>query len=559
MQLRTLDLAVLVLYVAGVVGLGCWFVRSSRTTAEFMKAGGSLPSWAVGLSLFGTFLSSITFLGVPGKAYAGDWNAFVFSLTLPPAAWLAVKYFVPFYRRRGEISAYEHFEQRFGGWARTYAVVCYLLTQLGRIGSILFGVALALNALLGWPVVWIIVVTGVLVTAYTLLGGIEAVIWTDVVQSLVLSVGALVVVGVLLVEMPGGPQTIFSIGGAESKFSLGAFDADLTTSTFWVVLVYGLFINLTNFGIDQNYVQRYHAARTETAAGRSVWLAALLYPPVALVFFFIGTALFAYYESQPELLDPVRAAAAQTKLRSLTFAVDHSPSGAADEQPGDAAAAPGGGSNPTAAEPSPRDSEVRELAAAFGPADYGDRVFPHFIATRLPPGLAGLLIAALFAAAMSTVDTSLNSSATVILTDLYRRYARPDAGEREQMRALYAATLVMGVVGTGGAVAMIGIQSILDAWWTLSGVFAGGLLGLFLLGMIARQAHAAAAAVGVVCGLLVICWMTFSASPVLNLPPELRSPFHTNLIIVFGTVTIFTVGVLVSAIWPRGRGSRSPV
>ena len=118
MQLRTLDLAVLVLYVAGVVGLGCWFVRRSGTTAEFMKAGGSLPSWAVGLSLFGTFLSSITFLGVPGKAYAGDWNAFVFSLTLPPAAWLAVKYFVPFYRRRGEISAYEHFEQRFGGWAQ---------------------------------------------------------------------------------------------------------------------------------------------------------------------------------------------------------------------------------------------------------------------------------------------------------------------------------------------------------------------------------------------------------------------------------------------------------
>ena len=149
-MLPFVDLVVLIVYLGAVVLLGCGFVRKSGNTSEFMSAGGALPGWAVGLSIFGTYLSSNTFLGVPGKAYGGNWNAFVFSLSLPVAAWLAVRYFVPFYRRSGEISAYHHLEHRFGRWARTYAVICYLLTQLARTGSILFGVSLALAALTGW-------------------------------------------------------------------------------------------------------------------------------------------------------------------------------------------------------------------------------------------------------------------------------------------------------------------------------------------------------------------------------------------------------------------------
>jgi len=205
MTLPAADIIVLLVYLAGVVAFGCWFVRRSRTTEGFMAAGRALPGWAVGLSIFGTYLSSNTFLGVPGKAYGGNWNSFVFSLSLPVAALIAVRYFVPFYRRSGEISAYHHLQRRFGTWARTYAVVCYLLTQLARMGSIMYGVALALNALVGWDMATIIVVTGLLVTAYTMLGGIEAVIWTDVVQSIVLMVGAAVVTGFCCLTCPRGP------------------------------------------------------------------------------------------------------------------------------------------------------------------------------------------------------------------------------------------------------------------------------------------------------------------------------------------------------------------
>jgi SSS family solute:Na+ symporter len=509
-RLPTLDLVVLALYTGGVVLLGSAFFRRSRTPKGFTAAGGALPQWAVGLSLFGTYLSSNTFLGVPGRAYASNWNAFVFSLSLPFAAWVATRYFIPFYRRTGEISAYTHLERRFGPWARMYAMVCYLLTQVARMGSILFGVAIALTALTGWPMGIIIVATGAVVTLYTLLGGIEAVIWTDVAQSVILCAGAVVVVVMLFVGMPGGPGQLFAIANDADKFSLGSYAPDFTMSTVWVVLLYGLFINLNNFGIDQSFVQRYHTARSDRQAARSVWLAAGLYIPISLLFFIIGSGLFAYYEAQPQLKETL-----ETRL-----------------------AAQAGLATPSETEPTATTSE-----------DLADHVFPDFIVQRLPPGLSGLVIAALLAAAMSSLDTSLNSSATVILFDLYRGWLRRSGGDAEAMRILYGGTLVMGALGVGTALAMIGVKSLLDAWWTLSGIFAGGVLGLFLLGFISRRADRPAAVSAVVIGVLVIFWMTLS--PRLPADSPWRNPLHTNMVIVAGTLAIFLVGVLFTKLRAR--------
>ncbi|MDX1384066.1 MAG: sodium:solute symporter [Thermoanaerobaculia bacterium] len=491
--MRVADLIVLVVYVAAVVALGCSLARRSGTPKGFMTAGGRLGGWAVGLSLFGTFLSSNTFLGVPGKAFAEDWNSWVFSLSLPIAAWVASRWFVPFYREAGHLSAYEHFEARFGRWARTYAVVCYLLTQLARVGSILFGVALALHALTGWPLAAIIVATGALVTLYTLIGGIEAVIWTDVVQSVVLTAGAVLVVATLVAGTPGGLSGILAAAGEAGKTGLGSFEPEFGASTFWVVLLYGLFINLNNFGIDQSYVQRYHVARDLAEARRSVWLAAILYVPISFAFFFIGTGLWVYYSGRPDALATVGATA--------------------------------------------------------GVEAGGDHVFPHFIVNELPTGISGLLIAALLAAAMSSIDTSLNSSATVLLEDVWTPYVRPSPTESATMRVLHGATLLVGTLGTLTALAMIGVQSLLDAWWTLSGVFAGGLLGLFLLGMLVRRADRAAALAAVAVGVAVILWMTFPA----YLPPGLQSPFHSNMITVVGTLSLFLTGLVVTSWRTRSR------
>ncbi len=488
-QLPTPDVAVLAVYILGVVVFGCWFAKRSRSAGEFMAAGGRLPGWAVGLSLFGTYLSSNTFIGNPGKAYGGNWNFFVFSLTLPFGAWIAAKYFVPFYRRTGEISSYHHLEERFGPWARIYVVICYLLTQVSRVGTIMLGVAIGMHAVTGWDVRLIILATGVLVTVYTLVGGIEAVIWTDVIQSIVLSIGALIVIAILLFGEPGGGQ-LLQIADTENKFSLGSFALDFTTSTFWVVFLFGIFINLTNFGIDQNYIQRYHTARDERTAKRSLWLGALAYVPVSALFFLIGTLLFGFYQGNAAEL-----------------------------------------------------AEVGAMAETAGRKP-NDMALPHFMANHLPTGFGGLLVAALFAAAMSTIDSSLNSSATITLRDLFRS-AGDSGDETRQMRVLHRATVFWGVVGTSTALILsYDTSDLLDVWWKLSGVFAGAMLGLFLLGFVCRRADNAAAACGVVIGVLVILWMTAGNEG--WIPDTLAIPLDKLMVTVVGTLSIFFVGTLLA-------------
>jgi SSS family solute:Na+ symporter len=280
---------------------------------------------------------------------------------------------------------------------------------------------------------------------------------------------------------------MFSIALEHDKFSLGGFGPSLADKTFWVVLIYGVFINLNNFGIDQGYAQRYVAARSDAEAAKSLWLGGLLYVPLSVVFFFIGTALFAFYEVFPERL----------------------------------------------------------------PADLvGDRVFPYFIVNELPTGVTGLLIAAIFAAAMSTISTNINSGSTIFMTDVYKRYLRPNATDKQMMRALYGSTLVIGATGIGIALLLIQAQGILDAWWKMQGIFAGGMLGLFLLGMVSRRAGNVAAAIGVIVGVLLIAWMTLSPLAE-SLPTALKNPLHSYMTVVIGTSTIVLVGMLVAQFAPR--------
>src|SRR5688572_21666320 len=220
-----------------------------------MAGGRSLPGWAVGLSMFGSYISSISFLANPGKSFGGNWNSFVFTLAMPIAALVAVRWFVPFYRRTGNVSAYDHLGRRFGPWARTYAVVCFLLTQTARTGTVVYLLALAVHNLTGWGVPTVILMTGALMIVYTVFGGIQAVVWIGAIQSVVLVAGPLVCLTVLLAKVPGGFTGVVEQAAAAGKFSLSSFEPAFDAPTFWVVLLYGLTINLGNFGIDQSYVQ----------------------------------------------------------------------------------------------------------------------------------------------------------------------------------------------------------------------------------------------------------------------------------------------------------------
>ncbi|WPP51888.1 sodium:solute symporter [Catalinimonas niigatensis] len=496
MTLPLTDLIVFLIYITGIVLFGASFYFRSRSSDAFTSGGGNIPSWVVGMSIFATFVSSISFLALPGNAYQTNWNGFVFSLSIPIAVFFAVKYFVPLYRSINSVSAYSYLEKRFGPWARIYASACYLLTQLARMGSILYLLALPMNALFGWDIRIIIIVTGALVMFYSMMGGIQAVVWTDAIQGLVLISGAVACVLVLLFSMPVGPAQTFAIASEYDKFSLGSFSFDFSASTFWVILIYGLFINLQNYGIDQNYVQRYMTTKTEKEAKFSTWMGGILYVPVSLLFFLIGTALFAYYKVHPEL-----------------------------------------------------------LPAELSSIDMADRVFPYFIVNGLPVGVTGLLIAAIFAAGMSTISTSLNSTATIILTDYYQKYA-DNISEKSSMMVLYVSSLVIGALGIMAALAMTQVKSALDAWWALSSIFSGGMLGLFLLGVISRKTRSVDAAIGAVVGVLLICWVSLSPTYFTDgVWVQFRSPLHTNLAIVVGTIGIFVVGFCLGRFIHRQKES----
>lgn len=508
-SLPIIDLSVVIAYLVAMVAVGIYFSRKNTSADQFTTASGKIPGWAIGISIYATFLSSNTFLGVPGKAFGSNWNAFVFSLAMPLAAWVATKFFIPFYRGTGEVSAYTHLEHRFGPWARTYAVACFLLTQLARMGSIFFGIALSLQALTGYSMASIMIVVGFCIVVYTVMGGMEAVIWTEVVQGVVKTVGALVILYLVVAGMDGGIGKIVDIGMADNKFSLGSYAPDFTQSSFWVILLYGFFMNLNNFGMDQNYVQRYHTTSSAKEAASSVWLCVYLYLPVSLIFFILGSCLYAYYQSNPELIQIITQQVAAERL------------------------------------PNGTPSEIAALASQLTPADYGDKVMPHFMVTKVPVGLLGLIVAAIMSAAMSTISSGMNASATVFSVDIYQRYVSKDLTPKQSMRLLYIATTGFGLAGMATGIAMIGVKSVLDIWWMLSGIFAGGMLGLFLLGIISKSTKNTEALTATLLGIAVIIWMTFS-----NQLPDtysyLRNPLHQNMIMVVGTLTIFLVGLLLT-------------
>jgi len=486
MNLPLVDLLVFVAYLVGVTLFGCsfYFRRGAADAADtFTSGGGRLPAWAVGMSIFATFVSSISFLGLPAKAYVGNWNAFVFSLSIPVASWMAVRFFVPLYRSLNSASAYSYLETRFGPWARIYASLCYLVTQIARMGTILYLLALPMNALLGWSVPMLIIVTGVGTLLYCAMGGIQAVIWTDAVQGIVLIGGTLLCLAVLLITMPQGIGQAWTLAVSEGKMSLGSWSlTDWGSETFWVCLIYGIFINMQNYGIDQNYIQRYITARDHRDAVRSTLFGSLLYVPVSFLFFLIGTALFAYYHARPDLL------------------------------PAEIAARP-------------------------------DQILPFFIVKGLPVGITGLLIAAIFAAGMSTVSTSLNSGATIILEDYYKRFVDPQVQDSRALRVLQGATVALAVLGVGCALAMMHVKSALDAWWAMQSIFSGGMLGLFLLGYFCQKARNPEAALGVVLGVLTIAWVS-----VWQKRWPLPVAIHQNLSIVLGTTVIFVIGFLGSTL-----------
>jgi len=490
-NLGAFDIAILAAYCVVVVALGLYYQRKCRTAQQFMVADRTIPAWAAGLAVMSAYTSSISYIATPGKAYDSDWHVFIFSLCIIPVAWLVCRYAVPYYRKMQLVSVYEFLEERLGAWGRVYAALSFVLLMVGRMAVILYLVSVLLHSFVPWPIAIIIVVVGAITIAYTLLGGMEAVIWTDVMQSVVMIVGIVFCAVSLSRDIFAGPEPLVQAALDADKFSLGSRAFSFSSRTVWVMIVYGVTENLRNLLADQNYVQKYSTVPTERQAKRSVWIAMLIYIPLTAIFLYIGTALFAFYSG--------------------------------------------------------REGELVTQGVVKG-----DQVFPYFIATQLPAGLKGLILAAIVAAAMSTVDSALNCSATVLLLDFYKRFIRRQVGERGSLLFLRLMTVLWGVLGTAFALLMIRAQNALDTWWQISGIFGGGILGLFLLGLLRVRLTLWQGLVAVGVSIAVITWGTFARS----LPERLQwaqCTFEPILVGAVGTAALIAVALIFHLLNSRRR------
>ncbi|MAI71913.1 MAG: sodium:solute symporter [Rhodopirellula sp.] len=477
-QFGFINNVVLIGYLLGMVAIGFHFARRTKNTDDFFRGGKSVAWWAAGCSIFATMLSSLTYTGVPSKSYAQDWVYSVGNFMIPLVALIAVYVALPFYRGIDATSAYEYLEKRFNRGTRLFGSASFTLFHVFRMAVVMSLTGMALAVATPLTPTQSVLLMGFMSILYCTMGGIEAVIWTDTVQTVILLGGALIALFVLFSGIDGGWQGFIDHSEASEKFKITNLNLDATSAqiALWVIVVGGVAQNVSSYTADQAVVQRYMTTKNRHLAARSIWLNAGLAIVATFLFFGLGTALHAFYQSNPQKLDP-----------TITT----------------------------------------------------DQIFPLFIAHEMPIGLAGLIVAGIFAAAQSTVSTSMNSTATTLVTDFLRPLdvCRTDLGYLRSARIL---TLVIGVLGTLIGLLFVNpdIKSLFDEFLKIIGLFMGVLGGLFVLGAMTRRANGMGALTGAIVGALTMYWVWK------------ETPINGYLYTAIGIGVCFVVGYVVSLLGP---------
>lgn len=474
-----LNAFIIIVYFMILALMGWYFSKRQKSSNDYFRGGGRLPWWAVGLSIFGTGLSAITFMAIPAKSYATDWSYILLNVGILLVAPLIITFFIPFFRRLNVTTAYEYLEHRFNLATRLLCSISFILFQVGRMGIVLYLPSIALHVATGIDIFLCIGLMGIFSLVYTMMGGIEAVIWTDALQVVILMGGALLAVIFISASLDGGLPAIISSANSDGKFHLADPSFNLKNPTLWTVLIASVFTNITTCGADQTMVQRYVSTKDERATRRSIWTNAVLAVPASIIFFFVGTALYVFYKQNPAILNPV-----------ITD---------------------------------------------------GDAIFPVFIFNQMPAGVTGLLISGIFAAAMSTLSSSMNSAATAWSVDIHFRFGwSNDSG---QLLVGRIATLITGTLGILFAVMMAtwDIKSLWDEFNKILGLVMGGLGGLFMLGIATRRANGMGALIGIF------------GSIVVQLAVIKTRQVHLLLYASTGFVSCFVIGYLASFLFKSSR------
>ena len=490
--LRWPDLAAIATLLGIVIAIGAHSARKLGSADGYFLANRSLPGWAVGLSMMATIASTLTFLAFPGKTFAGNWEFIPSQVLYFVPAIAAYFIFMPFYRRAKFRSAYEYLEHRFGCWARLYSATTYILHNAFRLGLILYITSIPLMQMSGWPMHWVIVALGVVVAVYTIAGGLEAVIYTDVLQAIALYAGGLICIPVIAHLLPGGLTQVFADATAGGKFSLGNIDFTLSETTVWSYILLFQFLFLQYFAADQNMVQRYLAVRSDREARRGIVIGTVVALPVWVYFAFVGSALWVFYR--------------------------HFPAAAVESM-----------------EP--------------------EGVFTYFILTRIPVGLTGLVIFGILAAAMSSLDSTLNATAAVITNDFYKRFESSEKSDRHYLTFGRWVTVFIAVfmIIVALGIHFLRNETLIDLMSVALGLVTTGLLGILLLAFFTDRVGSGAALTGTIAAvLLVAVWVFLTTDSGEALFPELSSLVPSRFwIAVIPNLFLVAVGLLASLVSAR--------
>ena len=490
-----IDSIIVVAYLLAVFGIGMWFSRNQHSTEDYFLASRSVPGWVVAFAIVGTMIGSTTFVGHPGNVYARDmWNLPAF-LMLPVVMVVVSRRVIGFYRRTVRMSVYDYLERRFSYSARAYGAAAFIVSRIVDMSATLYFLALPVSFLTGIDVWWIILIVGAVTLAMTVAGGIAAVVYSDVLQGVLLIGGGLVCLGITLFRPEQGPGAVLRTAWEGGKFGLGEADFSWFQDNIWFYLVGGGIWAVQRYALDQHVVQKYLVAKTDREARASAYVGAVACLPIWLLFLAFGACLWAFFQ----------------------------------------------------------------LNGADLPADVGtvkDNIVPYFIKTQLPVGMVGVIVAALMAAAMSSLDSDLNSMATVIVDDYYSRL-QPESTDAIRLWVGRGAVTVLGILAIAFSQLWIGIGTALELGVQLFSIATAGMLGLFALGALTQRANARGAIVGIVACILFTAWATFTSVKMpaldrvlLDLGP-LNYRLHPFLIGVFNHLILFLVGLAASRRFER--------
>ncbi|WP_411029992.1 sodium:solute symporter family transporter [Spongiimicrobium sp. 3-5] len=474
--LSLLDIFTFCVYFIVLLYMGYRFSKRIKNTDDYFRGGKRIPAWAAGISIVATKLSAVTFMSIPAKVFATDWLYFLIPFNSIVLAFFVVKVVLPFFQRMNLTSAYEYLEVRFNVVIRILGSVSYLLWEIGRVGVLLLLPAIVISVVADIDLYFCILLIGFIATIYTLIGGIEAVIWTDVIQVIVMMVGILIALFIMVDRTEGSLMAMYESAHTQGKLKAFDWDLDLTKATV-LVIVLGWVGRIQEYVSTQSIVQRFMTTKNEKAAAKSMWISALVSIPVVIIFYFVGTALFLYYQQFPQDLNPTM--------------------------------------------------------------EQTDAILPTFFITQLPVGVIGLVIAAIFAAAMSSLDSAMNSMSTVIITDFYKRF-KPKIPESRLFKIAKYLVGILGVLGTASAVLMASfeIKSLFDQLLLFMGLTGGGLAGVFLLGMLTKRASSRGVFVGFVSSCILQYYISF------------HTDLHFLLYATTGLVSCFIIGYVASFILP---------